>query len=322
MKESILFPWSVALTAALSGAFLAPPAHAQDGAAPPQPGEPVNPWQGTPPPGSPPAPAPTTPTAPTPSEPPKDSDATPGMEPTKPSPGLIFLQSRREAAAARDRQRSDRDVELPDDGKLHYHQDHWLGLLGVRVGKVTSTGFDPFADSDELAQISLGLGGVILTSGNFSLAGVFLYDAGGRSGTARGAESDITVHRLTLGAEGRYHFFRQLFAFGRVAPGALHSIASIEDGWDVGHRSTRDWVFAMDLSAGAMFEVTGWGGNSRKRRPSLWIGFDGGYGLAGESELSLTPDEPGDGPERGEPLELGPLALGGPFLRTSLVLTY
>jgi hypothetical protein len=320
MNKRISAQWSVALAAVFGTALLATPARAQDGAAPPAPGEPVNPGQApAPTPAPAPAPAPATPPA---SEPVKDSDETPGMESTKPSPALIFLQSSRDAAAARERQRGDRDVEPPDDGKLRYHQDHWIGLIGARVGRVTSPGLDPFAASDEVAQVSLGLGGTVLTSGNFSLAGLFLYDGGGRSGTARGAESDLTVHRLTLGAEGRYHFFRQLFAFGRVAPGALHSIASIDDDWGVQSRAARNWVFATDLSAGAMFELAGWVGNSRKRRMSAWISFEGGYGYSGESELTLTPAEPGDGPERGEPVELGPLALSGPFLRAALVVTY
>jgi hypothetical protein len=322
MNKRISAPWSAVLATALGTALLATPARAQetDGAAPPVPGEPVDPKQAPLPT---PAPAPAAPAAPaTPSDPVPDSDETPGVESTKPSPALIFLQSRREAAAARDRRRSDRDVELPDDGKLRYHQDHWIGLIGARVGRVTSPGLDPFAASDEVAQVSLGLGGTVLAAGNFSLAGLFLYDGGGRSGTARGAESDLTVHRLTLGAEGRYHFLRQLFAFARVAPGALHSIASIDDNWGVQDRAARNWVFAADLSAGGMFELAGWVGNSRKRRPSAWISFEGGYGYAGETELTMTPDEPGDGPERGEPVELGPLALGGPFLRAALVVTY
>jgi hypothetical protein len=324
MNKRISAPWSIALATTLGAVLLAPPARAQepDGAAPPAPAEPVNPKQAPAPAPAPAPAAPAAPAVPPPSEPVTDSDETPGMESAKPSPALIFLPSRREAASAREKQRSDRDVELPDDGKLRYHQDHWIGLIGARVGRFTSPGLDPFAASDEVAQISLGLGGTVLTAGNFSLAGLFLYDAGGRSGTARGAASDLTIHRLTLGAEGRYHFFRQLFAFGRVAPGALHSIASIDDDWGVENRAARNWVFAADLSAGAMFELAGWVGNSRKRRPSAWISFEGGYGYAGETELTMTPDEPGNGPERGEPVELGPLALSGPFLRTALVVTY
>ena len=323
MKRSSSFvPRFIALAAAL----LALPAHAQetDGPAPtPTPGEPLNPWQAPAPSKSDAAAAPTTPPSAGAPEPAKDSDETPGVEPPKPSPALIFLQSRREASAARDKQRKDQQqLDEPDDGTLGHHQDHWIGLVGARVGKMTSSGFDPFADSDELAQFSLGFGRTIVSAGNLSLAGLFLWDVGGRSGTARGVTSDLIVHRLTFGAEGRYHFFRQLFMFARVAPGALHSIATLEDDLaSVENRGARNWVFATDLSGGAMFELTGFG-RSRKRLPSAWIALDGGYGFAGESELSLTPDTPGDGPERGEPVNLGPMALRGAFLRGAVVVTY
>jgi hypothetical protein len=211
--------------------------------------------------------------------------------------------------------------EEPDDGALRYHQDHFLGFVGARVGKISSSGLDLFSDSDELAQFSLGLGGTLMKAGNFSIAGLFLYDIGGHSGEARGADTDLTVHRLTLGGEARYHFIRQLFVFGRVAPGVIHSIAKVEDRTAGAQTlAARHWVFAADLSAGAMLELSGWSGDSRKRRPSVWLAFDGGYGFAGESELSLSAD--GGGPERAEPVELGELGLAGPFLRFAAVLTY
>jgi hypothetical protein len=216
----------------------------------------------------------------------------------------------------------DEAVEPPDDGALRYHQDHFLAFAGARVGKVSSSGYDPFAESDELAQFSVAFGKTMLTAGSFSIAGLFLYDVGGHSSEARGADTDLTVHRLTVGAEARYHFIRQLFVFGRVAPGAIHSIAKVDDPTTGGQTlAARHWVFATDLSAGAMLELSGWSGDSRKRRPSVWFAVDGGYGFAGESELSLSADG-GGGPERAEPVELGALALAGPFLSFAAVLTY
>jgi len=222
---------------------------------------------------------------------------------------------------------NDRSAEEPDDGKLHGFQQHLLAFGGARVAKVSSKGFDPFADSDELVQFDLGVGGTLLSSGNLSLAGLFLYDIGGRSGTARGAKSELTVHRVTLGAEGRYHFFRQLFVFGRVAPGVVHSIASIADqSTGVDQREARDWVFATDLSAGASLAMSNWRGSASKRKMNAWFTVDGGYGFAGETDLKLAPDAPpgeeGGGPQRGEPVDMGTLSLRGPFMRVAFVLSY
>lgn len=256
--------------------------------------------------------------------PPADASATPvpagspaagSSSPVEPPRVLPVLAT---PAAAQ----KDEVVDEPDDGALRYHQDHFLGFVAARVGKVSSSGFDPFSDSDELPQFSAAFGKTLMVAGNFSLAGLFLYDIGGQSGQARGMDTELVVHRLTLGAEARYHFMRQLFVFGRAAPGAIHSIAKLEDR-TAGMQTleARHWVFATDLSAGAMFELSGWSGDSKKRRPSVWVAVDGGYGFAGTSELSFTAD--GDGPpERAEPIELGELALAGPFLRFAAVLTY
>jgi len=41
---------------------------------------------------------------------------------------------------------------------LGSHQPHLEASLGARVSKVPSSGYDPFADSDELVQLSLGVG--------------------------------------------------------------------------------------------------------------------------------------------------------------------
>jgi hypothetical protein len=302
---------SIVPFAALVGATSASPAFAQDGPAPAPAADPASPAA---PPASE-APA-SPPGAPEPAPPPSPSpEAQPASTPPPELPVLV-------SGSAGAERPEDAAAEEPDDGALRHHQDHFVGFAGARVGKISSSGLDPFSDSDELAQFSVGFGRTLMTAGNFSIAGLFLYDIGGHSDDARGAESDLTVHRLTLGGEARYHFIRQLFVFGRVAPGAIHSIAKIEDRTaGVQTLAARNWVFATDLSAGAMLELSGWSGNSKKRRAGVWLTFDGGYGFAGESELSLTAD--GDaGPERAEPVELGPLALAGPFLRFAAVLTY
>lgn len=309
MKPSSFVPVRIASLGAVAAALSSPwVAFAQDGPAAP-PADPA-------PSPSAPAAAPETSTPPA-EVAPVETPAATTAAPSEPPQTLGFAPAAPPSAA-----RTDEAPVEPDDGKLHHHQDHFLGFVGVRVGKVSSAGLDPFSDSDELAQFSFGFGKTLFTSGDFSLAGLLLYDIGGHTDEARNAETDLTVHRLLVGAEARYHFIRQLFVFGRVAPGAVHSIAKLED-HTAGNLTlaAREWVFATDLSAGATLELTGWKGNASKRTLGVWLVFDGGYGFAGESELSLEPDG-SSGPERTEPVELGPLALGGPFLRFSAMLTY
>jgi hypothetical protein len=308
VKPAIRFVTIVPLAALFGATSAASPAFAQDGPAPVPAAEPASPAPETSDvPASPPATEPAPAASPSPAPPVSD-----------PPSELPVLASGGVATGGR----NDTSDGEPDDGALRHHQDHFLGFAGVRVGKISSEGLDPFSDSDELAQFSLGFGKTLMTAGNFSLAGLVLYDVGGHSGEARGAESELIVHRLTAGVEARYHFIRQLFVFGRVAPGAVHSIAKLEDQTaGAVTLAARNWVFATDLSAGAMFELSGWSGNSKKRGLGVWLTFDGGYGITGESELTLTADG-GGGPERAEPVELGPLALGGPFLRFAAVVTY
>ena len=69
---------------------------------------------------------------------------------------------------------------------LGSHQPHVEASLGVRASKVSDAGFDPFANSDELVQVSLGVGGTVLRFQRLSLAAVGFWDYGERGSQARG----------------------------------------------------------------------------------------------------------------------------------------
>src|SRR4051812_27080570 len=72
---------------------------------------------------------------------------------------------------------------------LGSHQPHIQASLGARVSKVADEGFDPFAASDELAQVSLGVGGTVLRFQRLSVAAVGFWDYGERGSQARGSET-------------------------------------------------------------------------------------------------------------------------------------
>src|SRR5450631_4446863 len=113
---------------------------------------------------------------------------------------------------------------------LGSHQPHLEASLGARVSKVADAGYDPFADSDELAQVSMGLGGTLFAYGRFSLAAVGFWDYGTHSGEARGAQTSLVVHRLSVGPELRYHLLAPLYVFVHALPAFAHSEASLDDG--------------------------------------------------------------------------------------------
>jgi hypothetical protein len=204
---------------------------------------------------------------------------------------------------------------------LGSHQPHAQLSLGARVSKVSDAGYDPFADSDDLAQVSVGLAATVLRHQRFSLAGVGFWDYGTRTSTARGAGTELEVHRLSIGPEARYHLLTPLYVFVHVLPAFAHTEASLEDGAAGATRYARHWQYGVDGGAGAAFEVYGMRSEA-SIRPRLWVIGEGGYGYLGSSQLVLQPESNGGAPQRTAPLDFGSLSLSGPYLRISAALSF
>jgi hypothetical protein len=204
---------------------------------------------------------------------------------------------------------------------LGSHQPHVEASLGVRASKVGDAGFDPFADSDELVQVSLGVGGTVLRFQRLSLAAVGFWDYGERGSQARGAESSLGVHRLTVGPELRYHLQNPLYVFAHVLPAFAHSKASIDDSLTLAPRTASHWAYGADFALGAAFEVYGMRSGESKQ-PRLWAIAEGGYGYLGSTKLRLEPEAGQGAPERTAPVDLGSLSLAGPYLRVSAAVSF
>jgi hypothetical protein len=199
---------------------------------------------------------------------------------------------------------------------LAAHQPHVQASLGLRVSKVPDAGYDAFSNSDELAQVSLGLGGTLFRHAGFSLAAVGYWDYGQKTSTARGSATSLDVHRLTIGPELRYHLIPPLYFFVHVLPAFAHSSASLEDGVALVPRYARHWSYGVEGAAGAAFELYAAGGEG-PIRPRLWAVAQGGYGYLGSTPLKMSPDA-GEGPQQPAPVDLGSLSLAGPYLRVSV----
>jgi hypothetical protein len=213
------------------------------------------------------------------------------------------------------------DEPEPDDGTLGSHQDHLLLGAGVRTTFIVDEAFDPFSENDALPQFSLYAGGVAMTNGAVSLVGVGGWDYGQTQSNARGAVTELDLHRLWIGAEGRYHVLRRLYAYGRLAPAILHSSVSLRDSVAQAPRVADAWVFGADVSLGAAGELFGTrSGASRKARG--WLALAGGWGFTTSSDLVLEADEDSAAPIRTAALDLGEVALGGPFVRVDFALSF
>jgi hypothetical protein len=200
------------------------------------------------------------------------------------------------------------------------HQPYVQASLGLRVSKVPDAGYDAFSDSDDLAQVSLGLGGTLFRHAGFSLAAVGFWDYGQKSSTARGSVTSLDVHRLTVGPELRYHLIPPLYFFVHVLPAFAHSSASLEDGVAQVPRYARDWSYGVEGAAGAAFELYG-ARTGGPIRPRLWAIAEGGYGYLGSTALQMSPDA-GEGPQRPATVDLGKLSLAGPYLRVSVAVGF
>jgi hypothetical protein len=244
-----------------------------------------------------------------------DSDASPAAPPTKPSPAMLFLQSRRPATAR------PREEAAPDDGLMGTHQDHFHLDFGIRASFIPNGGYNLFSKDDDLTQISLSAGRTVFAMGDTSFAASVLYDWGPSESQARGADTSLHVNRLSVGLEGRYHLFRRLYVFGRLAPGALRFDADLEDGGADVRRESGAWLFSADIGGGAAFEVVG-EPRGLSKRPRGFLLADGGYGWTSSSSLEFMPAEGAQPPARLQPLELGELAFRGGYFRIAAAITY
>ncbi len=203
---------------------------------------------------------------------------------------------------------------------LGTHQSFWNTQVGVRTAYVSDGGLDPFADSDQLVQLSLGVGRTVVADGPLSLAIVGFYDFGARQSDLRGEETKLGVHRLTAGPELRYHLLPRLYAFVRASPGALRAQTTLDDGATRTQLERGQWVPAADGALGIAYAIVS-KDSARSHAPRFWLSGEAGYGWAGDAELMLRSTDP-FGPERVAPLELGSLSLRGPMFKIAATATF
>jgi hypothetical protein len=194
--------------------------------------------------------------------------------------------------------------------------------LGFRIGYIPDAGFDTFADSDVLAQISLEGTYAFYTQGKLAVAAGAAWDVGSRSSGARGFDTRLTVNRLTVPVEARWYFTPWLDGFVRVAPGAVGYYARVHDPSSGATLEDAPWAFATDLSAGATLRLAG-GSDHTSRRARLWLTGEGGYGLTGSRALRPHPNrDEADVLGSDASTRLGSLAVNGGFWRMGLAVSY
>lgn len=196
----------------------------------------------------------------------------------------------------------------------------WQASLGLRTAFHSSSSFDPFSENNVFPQGSLGLSRRLLTREPFSLALALGFDGGMRESTARGAPTKLEAYRILAGPEARWHWLPELYFFARPSVGVLRTVASLEEGTSGTTLSAKSWLLAIDASAGAAFAFA----DLRRHAGDLrfWIVVDGGYGWSGSSDLALAPEDDASAPQRTANVDLGSLALRGPFFRGAVAASF
>lgn len=190
-------------------------------------------------------------------------------------------------------------------------------FAGLRTLFVLGGGYEPYAERALLWSLSLGGNLVLSHEGPLALALGLNWDAGASNSDARGGDTEIAVHRLTLVPEARYALGGRVVAFGRVGVGAAYLGASIEDRVLGTDREAEQWVVTADPGVGVALRLGG--RRSREPSPGFWLILDGGYVFSTPADLAFTSE---DAPARSAPLRLEELSLHGPYARLSASLGF
>lgn len=222
------------------------------------------------------------------------------------------------------------DPNLSAAARVYRHP--YVVSLGARSMLIRNSGFDAFSRHDALTAFTLGVGRSLFAQDSVSLAVMAFWDVGGVESDLRGEPSELFVHRLSIGPELRWHPLADGFAFLRVSPALLNTVASLResvtgstyyarsDDMDLGIFSS--WDFGVDLAAGVAYELFGTAGR-RSGPVRFWLSGEGGYSWATSTALGLSPEADDSGaPERVAALDLGELAIRGPFFRVVAAATF
>ncbi len=193
----------------------------------------------------------------------------------------------------------------------------WQGRLGVRETLIRDRGFDPFATTDALPQLSLAVSRVMIRRGATALALGLGLDTGTSEAQARSARAHLGVTRASVPIELRVAPLPRAYAFARVAPGLMIVAASMTDDSSPAKMTGDFNALSVDGSAGVAVCLT-----PDRSVVGVWIQADAGYGYTPSHDLVLRPSLAGADQSKAGDLTLAPLAARGAFGRIGVAITY
>lgn len=202
------------------------------------------------------------------------------------------------------------------------HVKFWSVDMGLRNAWVRDASYDPYSTNDAFTQWSMGMARTTYVRGAFSFAPGFRWDVGSSSATARGAQTNVLAHRLTIPLELRLHADRFFYAFARAAPGLMWQRARVEDASLGEQLADSRWVAAADLSLGASFLMIDPDDDPTSHLPRFWVTPEVGYAWAARGPRGLSPSVDENDPRQFGTLSMNGVALRGMFLRVNITTTF
>jgi hypothetical protein len=196
----------------------------------------------------------------------------------------------------------------------------WEARIGYRGSFVESPGYGPFSNNDYLPMFTLAASRLIFARGPFAFTAGAAWDYGETGATARGADTSLTVHRLTAPLAVHLAVVRWFDVIATVAPGAQYQGAKIEESSALAPLVASSWVPCGDASLGVS-----WGFGSTRLGPIplvLRLTAEGGYAWAAPMSLAMTPDLPGGSTQAVGTTDLGTLSMNGAFGRIGVAAAF
>lgn len=201
-----------------------------------------------------------------------------------------------------------------------YHQRHLDLAVGLAFYRTADTALVPFLEAPVLVEGLVRAGGVLFSSGLFSLAALGEFGGSQGQSEARSVDTSIRFLHLAAGVEPRVHLHPRVFVYGRVMAGSEHSTAKV--GYDGASNQLKgsSWSFRVDGNLGAAVRLAG-SPDGRKRSPRLWAFVEGGYNYTTDHRAELEAKEE-DAPPRTTDLEIEPYSSRGARGSLGLMTTF
>lgn len=217
---------------------------------------------------------------------------------------------------------SDATYTPPPPKPLTKHQQYDLGFeVGVRNVVVTDPSYDPYSTDDVLTSFALSATWTPIHFDVLTLGLVGEWSPGGSTGSARGDETSLVVHRGAVGAQARVALGSRVYLHAKVAPSILAISGDIQDPALEAPLEADSVTWGLDATGGAAVLI-GRAGDPDAPAFRLWIVGEVGYAFTGAADMTHAPEPDDDDPRLYGGVALAALDTSGVVNRLSVAMTF